>query len=46
VNPDITIILLQIEPYKDEILKPWGLTKGTGIIGKTTKAKRNQLFGK
>lgn len=34
------------EKYKDEILKPWGLTKGTGIIGKTTKAKLNQLLGK
>jgi len=34
------------EKYKDEILKSWGLTKGTGIIGKTTKAKLNQLLGK
>jgi len=34
------------EKYKDEILKPWGLTKGTGIVGKTTKAKLNQLVGK
>jgi peptidoglycan hydrolase-like protein with peptidoglycan-binding domain len=34
------------EKYKDTILKPLGLIKGTGIVGKTTKAKLNQLLGK
>ena len=34
------------EKYKEEILKSWGLTKGTGIVGNTTKAKLNQLLGK
>ncbi|MCX6791075.1 MAG: DUF2341 domain-containing protein [Candidatus Gribaldobacteria bacterium] len=34
------------EKYKEEILKPWGLTKGTGFLGKTTQAKLNQLLGR
>jgi peptidoglycan hydrolase-like protein with peptidoglycan-binding domain len=32
------------EKYVDEILKPWGLTQGTGYVGKTTIAKLNKLF--
>ena len=31
------------EKYSDEILKPTGLTKGTGTIGKATRNKLNQL---
>jgi len=34
------------EKYKDTILEPLGLINGTGIVGKTTKAKLNQLLGK
>jgi len=39
------VIIFQ-EKYEDTILKPLGLSKGTGIVGKTTKAKLNQLLGK
>jgi len=33
------------EKYKKEILAPWGLTHGTGYVGKTTRAKLNELYG-
>jgi len=33
------------EKYTSEILAPWGLTRGTGFVGKTTKAKINQILG-
>lgn len=31
------------EKYTDEILTPWGITKGTGYVYKTTVAKINAL---
>lgn len=36
------VILLQ-EKYKDEILKPMGLEKGTGEVGEKTREKLNQV---
>ncbi len=32
------------EKYKDEILSPWGLSKGTGFVGETTRAKINRIL--
>jgi len=33
------------EKYKDEILTPFGLTKGTGYVGPSTRNKLNSLYG-
>lgn len=34
------------EKYKDDILTPQGLTKGTGIVDASTRKKLNDLYGK
>src|SRR3989338_8834919 len=32
------------EKYSAEVLKPWGLLRGTGVIGPATRAKLNSLL--
>lgn len=34
------------ETHMEDILTPWGFLKGTGIIGKTTMQKINELLGR
>ena len=34
------------EKYTSDILAPWGLTKGTGYVGKATRKKINEILGR
>ena len=34
------------EKYSEDILAPWNLTEGTGLVGKTTRDKINSLLGR
>ena len=34
------------EKYASDILSPWGIVKGTGLVGKNTLVKLNALLGK
>lgn len=40
-----TAIIRFQEKHRDEILVPWGLIRGTGFVGHTTRNKLNQLYG-
>lgn len=31
------------EKYSEDILEPWGFTKGTGLVSRTTRAKLNEI---
>ena len=34
------------EKYKEEVLAPWGLVKGSGFVGKTTRTKINEILSR
>lgn len=33
------------EKYEQEVLAPFGITQGTGFVGRTTRARLNELYG-
>ncbi len=33
------------EKYREKILDPWGLARGSGFVGQTTRAKLNGIYG-
>ncbi|MDD5606549.1 MAG: ABC transporter substrate-binding protein [Candidatus Pacebacteria bacterium] len=41
-NTEKAVINFQ-EKYKQEILDPWGFSKGTGLVSKTTREKLNEI---
>ncbi|MFC1630182.1 peptidoglycan-binding domain-containing protein [Patescibacteria group bacterium] len=40
-----TAVIRFQEKYSQDILVPWGLSEGTGYVGKTTREKINELLG-